>query len=46
MDIPRIMDSMEAHKKFHIGEALYKRAVHHESFEQLWETKWKAPVRS
>lgn len=33
-------------KDYHIGEALYKRASHHDSFEKLWETKWKAPVSS
>ena len=34
---------MAAHKYF-IGDAINKPAVHHESFEKLWETKWKAPV--
>ncbi|KAK4447315.1 Alpha/Beta hydrolase protein [Podospora aff. communis PSN243] len=33
---------MAAHKYF-IGEAIDKPAIHHESFEKLWETKWKAP---
>ncbi|KAK0716716.1 yellowish-green 1-like protein [Apiosordaria backusii] len=28
---------------YHISSALHARAPHHESFEQLWETKWKAP---
>lgn len=23
---------------------MLKPAAHHESFEKLWETKWKAPV--
>lgn len=35
-----------AHEKYAIGNAILKPAIHHESFEQLWETKWKAPVRS
>ncbi|KAK0610711.1 yellowish-green 1-like protein [Bombardia bombarda] len=29
--------------KFFIKDAILKPAVHHESFEKLWETKWKAP---
>lgn len=33
-----------AQEKYAIGHAILKPAVHHESFEQLWETKWKAPV--
>jgi hypothetical protein len=32
--------------KFFIQEKLKTPAKHHESFEQLWETKWKRPVRS
>jgi len=32
--------------KYYIRDALLKPAAHHQSFEQLWETKWKAPVRS
>lgn len=31
--------------KYTIGHAILEPAIHHESFEQLWETKWKAPVR-
>lgn len=34
-----------AHQKYTIGRAILEPAVHHESFEKLWETKWKAPVR-
>jgi hypothetical protein len=30
--------------KFFIQEKLKTPAKHHESFEQLWETKWKKPV--
>lgn len=30
--------------KFFIQEKLSNTAPHHESFEQLWETKWKKPV--
>ncbi|KXX79883.1 hypothetical protein MMYC01_203766 [Madurella mycetomatis] len=36
---------MAAQKEYHIGKALYKPAAHHESFEKLWETKWKAPCK-
>lgn len=32
--------------KFFIEDKLDVKAKHHESFEQLWETKWKKPVRS
>lgn len=31
--------------KYTIGHAILEPAIHHESFEKLWETKWKAPVR-
>lgn len=31
--------------KFFIEDKLGIKAKHHESFEQLWETKWKKPVR-
>lgn len=33
-----------AHEKYTIGHAILEPAVHHESFQKLWETKWKAPV--
>lgn len=33
-----------AHEKYAIGSAILEPAIHHESFEKLWETKWKAPV--
>jgi len=33
-----------AHEKYSIGHAILEPAIHHESFEKLWETKWKAPV--
>lgn len=29
---------------FFIQEKIKKVAPHHESFKQLWETKWKQPV--
>jgi hypothetical protein len=32
--------------KFFIAENMQKKAAHHESYEQLWETKWKQPVFS
>ena len=31
--------------KFFIQDKLKIPAVHHESFEKLWETKWKAPSK-
>jgi hypothetical protein len=31
--------------KFFIQDKLDTPAKHHESYEQLWETKWKKPVR-
>ncbi|KAK3314225.1 yellowish-green 1-like protein [Apodospora peruviana] len=30
-------------EKYFIKDAILKPAIHHESFEKLWETKWKAP---
>jgi len=30
--------------KYFIQDDIEKKAVHHESFKQLWETKWKKPV--
>ena len=30
--------------KFFIQDKLNTPAPHHESFKQLWETKWKQPV--
>jgi len=30
---------------FYIQKRLAESAPHHESFEQLWATKWKEPVR-
>lgn len=29
--------------KFYIQEKIKEVAPHHESFKQLWETKWKKP---
>lgn len=29
---------------YFIQDKLYKTAPHHESYKQLWETKWKKPV--
>ena len=34
-----------AGSKYHIKDALLKPAAHHASFQALWETKWKKPVR-
>jgi len=31
---------------FFVQDKLGTTAPHHESFQQLWETKWKAPVCS
>jgi hypothetical protein len=31
--------------KFFIEHKLKDVAAHHENFNQLWETKWKRPVR-
>jgi hypothetical protein len=31
--------------KFFIEHKLKAVAPHHENFNQLWETKWKKPVR-
>lgn len=31
--------------KFYIQDVIKDVAPHHESFEKLWETKWKRPVR-
>lgn len=33
-----------AQEKYTIGHAILEPAVHHESFQKLWEKKWKAPV--
>lgn len=30
--------------RFFIQDKLAEKAVHHESYKQLWETKWKKPV--
>ncbi|KAM7188776.1 Alpha/Beta hydrolase fold [Rhypophila sp. PSN 637] len=32
-----------ADQKYYIKDAILKAAPHHESFEKLWETKWKEP---
>jgi hypothetical protein len=32
--------------KFFIEHKLKAVAPHHENFKQLWETKWKKPVRA
>ena len=34
-----------AEHKYYIKDAILKPAVHHESFQQLWETKWKGPAK-
>ncbi|KAK5938033.1 hypothetical protein PMZ80_009622 [Knufia obscura] len=33
-----------AENKYYIKDAILKPAKHHESYEQLWETKWKMPA--
>ena len=35
-----------AEEKYAIGYQITQRAPHHDSFKDLWETKWKKPVRS
>jgi hypothetical protein len=35
---------VSASEKYYIKDALTKPAIHHESFQKLWETKWKGPV--
>jgi hypothetical protein len=41
----KIHDKMAApNGGFFIQDKLYGKAPHHESFKQLWETKWKKPV--
>jgi hypothetical protein len=32
--------------KYYIGDAITKTAVHHKSYKDLWESKWKGPVRN
>ena len=32
--------------KYYIKDNITKTAVHHESFEKLWKTKWAFPVRA
>ncbi|KAK0648424.1 yellowish-green 1-like protein [Cercophora newfieldiana] len=32
-----------APQQYFIGDAINKPAIHHESFQKLWETKWRAP---
>ncbi|OAG41933.1 hypothetical protein AYO21_03936 [Fonsecaea monophora] len=34
---------VSASEKYYIKDAISKPAIHHESFQQLWETKWKGP---
>jgi hypothetical protein len=34
----------KAGKRYHIEDKLKLVAPHHESFRQLWATKWKMPV--
>ena len=33
-----------AAEKYYIKDSLTKPAIHHESYQKLWETKWKGPV--
>ena len=30
--------------KYYIKDNITKPAIHHESYKQLWESKWKTPV--
>lgn len=41
---PWVQETASAAEKYYIGDAILKPAVHHESFQKLWETKWKVPV--
>ncbi|OAP64647.1 hypothetical protein AYL99_00619 [Fonsecaea erecta] len=34
---------VSAAEKYYIKDAITKSAIHHESFQKLWETKWKGP---
>jgi len=34
-----------AEHKYYIKDAILKTAKHHESYQQLWETKWKMPAK-
>jgi hypothetical protein len=31
--------------KYYIGDAIKKPAIHHNSYKDLWESKWQGPVR-
>lgn len=42
---PLSHESVAAAEKYYIGDAILKPAAHHESFQKLWDTKWKVPVR-
>lgn len=42
---PMMDESPAAAEKYYIGKSIHGTAVHHESFQKLWETKWKVPVR-
>jgi hypothetical protein len=33
-----------AAEKYYIKDGLTKPAIHHQSYQKLWETKWKGPV--
>lgn len=41
---PMMDEPPAAAEKYYIGENIHKTAAHHESFQKLWETKWKVPV--
>ena len=43
--IEKTLAIMAYNGKFFIQDKLDKPFKHHESFKQLWETKWKKPVR-
>ncbi|CAN8100973.1 unnamed protein product [Discula destructiva] len=40
---PWMNEPSAAAEKYYIGNSILKSAVHHESFQKLWETKWKVP---
>lgn len=42
---PWLQESAAAADKYYIGDGILKPSAHHESFQKLWETKWKVPVR-
>jgi hypothetical protein len=39
------MPEQNPDQTYYIGDAIKKTAVHHNSYKDLWESKWKFPVR-